>query len=162
MALPSLVPVRRAFVAAGLLLGLAPLLAACALAVNGLTQTIPVRSTPTNAEVFVDGELRGVTPMELVLRRGDTVAVTVRHGGEERTVVLTSRANGTLVAVTAAPGVLAAAATLSTCVYNEHNSELFCPLFALGTLLVASPLAVDAATGAWYEFSPNEIVVTFD
>jgi hypothetical protein len=56
--------------------------------------------------------------LELVLRRGHTVAVTVR--------------------------------------------QVFCPFLAIGTLLVPSPLIVDAATGAWYEFSPNEIVVTFD
>jgi hypothetical protein len=146
-----------------LLVVLAPLLTSCALFVNGLNQTIPARSTPSGAEVFIDGELRGVTPMELVVRRGDTVVVTVRLAGEQREVVLTSRANGGLVAVSAAPGVISGVATVITCA--EPSGGMFdglaCSLGTLTTLLALSPLVVDGATSAWYQYDPSEIVVSF-
>jgi hypothetical protein len=131
--------------------------------VNGTTQTIPVRSTPAGADVLIDGELRGVTPMELVLRRGDTVVVTVRLGGEQREVVLTSRANGGLIAVAAAPGVLTGAATVSVCRGASYDAifGLFCGIGALTTLVALTPLAIDAGTGAWYQYDLDEIVVSF-
>jgi hypothetical protein len=154
---------QRVLRPAFLLVALVPLLASCALMVNGTTQTIPVRSTPEGAEVFVDGVLRGVTPMELVLRRGETVAVTVRRGGEQRDVVLTSRINGGLAAVAAAPGVIFGAGTISACVAEDHSGlgGLFCGLGALATLAAFTPLAIDAGTGAWYQYDVAEIAVSF-
>jgi hypothetical protein len=161
---------QRVFRCALLLAVLVPLLASCALMVNGTTQTVPVQSTPEGAEVFVDGELRGVTPMELVLRRGETVSVIVRLGGEQRDVVLTSRVDGGLVAVAAAPGVLAGAATIGACGRSAHGSPdmwssisrgLACQAGILATLAALAPLAIDAGTGAWYHYDMAEIVVSF-
>jgi hypothetical protein len=152
---------RKMFRWAALLVVLGPFLCSCALLVNGTTQTIPVRSTPEGADVLIDGELRGVTPMDLVLRRGDTVVVTVRLGREQRDVVLTSRADGALIAVGAVPGVIVGAATISTCAQDDFLADLLCPIGFLSTLVALAPLAIDAGTGAWYTYDPDEIVVSF-
>ena len=44
----------------------------CASIVHGTRQNIPVSSDPAGASVYVDGELRGATPLTLQVRRGDS------------------------------------------------------------------------------------------
>jgi hypothetical protein len=146
-------------VAAALLL---PALSSCALLVNGLTQTVPVTSTPAGAVVFVDGVHRGVTPIDLELRRDSTTVVTVRLGAQEQSTIVTGRANGTLIAVGAAPAALLAAGSVATCTSRDHNSEIFCVFMVGGTLLSAAPVLVDGATGAWNELSPAAIDIEFE
>lgn len=150
---------RLGAIAAALLL---PALSSCALLVNGMTQTVPVTSTPSGAAVFVDGEHRGVTPVDLELRRDSTSIVVVRLGSQERSTIVTGRANGTLIALGAAPAALLAAGSVATCTSSEHNSEIFCLYLAGGTALAAVPVLIDGATGAWNELAPAAIDVTFD
>jgi hypothetical protein len=150
---------RLVAVSAALLM---PALSSCALLVNGLTQTVPVTSTPSGATVFVDGEPRGVTPIDLELRRDSTSVIVVRLGAQERSTMVTPRPNGTLIAIGAAPAGLAGVGAIATCTSSDHNSDIFCPFMVLGALLAATPVVADGATGAWNELSPAAIDVTFD
>jgi hypothetical protein len=147
-----------AFAAASIL----PVLSSCALLVNGLTQTVPVTSTPSGAAVFVDGEPRGLTPVDLELRRDSTSVVVVRLGSQERSTIVTGRPNGTLIALTAAPAGLLAVGSVATCTSSQHNSDIFCPFMVGGTLLSAAPVLIDGATGAWNELAPAAIDIVFD
>jgi hypothetical protein len=52
------------------------------------TGTLTVNTTPTGAEVLVDGEPRGVTPLDLSLNAGAHVLV-LRGAGEPRTIPVT-------------------------------------------------------------------------
>jgi hypothetical protein len=151
--------VRMRGIAAALLL---PVLSSCALLVNGTTQTVPVTSTPIGAAVFVDGEHRGITPLDLELRRDSTSVVMVRLGSQERTTIVTGRANGTLIALAAAPATILGVGTVTTCTSGAHNSDIFCVVLAGGTILAAAPLVVDGATGAWNELSPAAITIDFE
>jgi hypothetical protein len=157
--LTPIILTRSRAIAAALLI---PVLSSCALLFNGTTQTVPVTSTPSGAAVFVDGEHRGTTPIDLELRRDGTSTVLVQWGSQERTTIVTGRANGTLIALSAAPAGVLAAGTVATCSSSQHNSEIFCVYLVGGTLLAAAPLLIDGATGAWNELSPAAIDVTFD
>jgi hypothetical protein len=140
----------------------------CAVLVGGTTQTIPIDARPGPAEVFVDGVSQGFTPLELRLARGREHTLTIRSGTQSRTVVLTPRVQGGMLALDAAPPVLLAVGTIFWC--NPPSDvevapvvrDLGCTLGALLTIGATAPLLVDAGTGALYELSPGEVVVTFD
>ena len=157
---PSLLLVRLVRVAGALLL---PALSSCALLVNGMTQTVPVTSTPSGAAVFVDGEPRGFTPVDLELRRDGTSVVVVRLGSQERSTIVTGRPNGTLIALGAAPAGLLAAGSVATCsTSTDLIGDLICIYMSGGTLLAVAPVLIDGATGAWNELAPATIDVAFD
>jgi hypothetical protein len=152
---------RLGAVAAAILL---PALPSCALLVNGMTQTVQVTSTPAGAAVFVDGEPHGTTPVAIELRRDRTSVVVVRLGSQERSTLVTGRANGSLIALDAAPAAVLAAGTVATCTSagGEWVVQIFCAYLAAGTLIATAPVLIDGGTGAWNELSPAEIDVVFD
>lgn len=139
---------------------LLPLVTSCALLYNGTTQMVPVTAT-TRAEVFVDGEPRGFTPLDLELRRGRMYVVTLRAGSQERTIIVDSRIQAAMVGLDVAPGVVVGAASVSAC-RDPYIGFIACPIGLVVTLASTTPLIVDAATGAWYELSPSEITAVFD
>jgi PEGA domain len=53
----------------------------CATIVKGTTQKVPVASDPSNADVFVDGNLVGQTPTTVVLKRKNDHLVMVQKVG---------------------------------------------------------------------------------
>jgi len=63
-----------------LLLGILP---GCATIVKGTTQSIPVASDPSRADVWVDGNLRGRTPVDLELKRKRNHLVTIEKAGHQ-------------------------------------------------------------------------------
>lgn len=147
---------------------LAPLLTGCALLFSGTTQTVPVEAHPEPAEVFVDGVSQGFTPLELRLARGQEHTLTLRLGDQSRTVQLTPRVQGGLLALDAAPPVLLGIGTVLWC-FPPRGTEVAAPVrdigCTLGALLTAgatAPLLVDAGTGALYELAPGTVVVRFD
>ncbi len=147
---------------------LAPLLAGCALLVSGTTQTVPVEAHPERAEVFVDGVSQGFTPLELRLARAQEHTITLRVGDQSRTVLLTPRVQGGLLALDAAPPALLAVGTVLWCnpprgtEVAESVRAIGCTLGALLTVGATAPLLIDAGSGALYELSPGAVVVGFD
>lgn len=57
------------------------LLTGCATVIKGRTQTVPVSSDPTGAEIIVNQIPMGVTPSQLELRRKDDHLITLRKDG---------------------------------------------------------------------------------
>jgi len=143
-------------------------LSGCAVLVGGSTQAIPIDARPGPAEVFVDGASQGFTPLELRLARGREHTITIRSGTQSRTVVLTPRVQGGMLALDAAPPVLLAVGTIVWCnppsdvQVPEVARSLGCTLGALLTIGATAPLLVDAGTGALYELSPGAVIATFD
>lgn len=90
---------RRSVVALAAALAMTATLTGCAVLFRGIDQTIPVDSTPPGAQVMLDGEGVGVTPVEIRVsrRRAHTLTVTrprrVRfaRGGRRRPAVEGSR-----------------------------------------------------------------------
>ena len=153
---------------AATLLLLAPFLAGCALLVSGTTQTVTVEAHPEPAEVFVDGVSQGFTPLELRLARNEEHTLTLRLGDRSRTVLLTPRVQGGLLALDAAPPALLAIGTVLWC-FPPRGTEVAQPVrdigCSVGALLSAgatAPLLVDVGTGALYELAPGAVVVRFD
>ncbi len=60
---------------------LASVLPGCATVVKGTTQAIPVDSDPNNADVIVDGNLKGQTPLSLELKRKRDHLITIEKTG---------------------------------------------------------------------------------
>lgn len=151
-------------------------LSGCAVLFNGSNQLIPVSSAPSGAEVFVDGERVGVTPLELELARANSHTIVLRLGDLEREVIITNTLNGGMVALDIAPGAIILTLLLLPAPQPEPcgPNDWFCGGFDLdlsglvtavvigGVVVGATPVVVDAATGAWYELSPGEVFVDFE
>ena len=58
-----------------------PLLVGCASIIHGTTQQIGISSSPTGAEVTVDGMQHGITPVVVDLKRKDTHTIHVTLDG---------------------------------------------------------------------------------
>lgn len=70
------------------------LLSSCAVLTHGPNQMIPVGSSPQGAEVFVDGQYLGITPMQLELSRANLHTITLKLGNLEREVLITNVPEG--------------------------------------------------------------------
>ncbi len=101
----------------------------CAAILNNSGKKVGVNSTPTGAEVYVNGEMLGRTPVTLELDRKQHHEIVVKHDGEERTYVLTKKLGAGWIVLDVLFGVV--------------------------------PVAIDAATGAWYSLQPKELDVDF-
>lgn len=77
------------------LLLLAPHLGGCATIINGTTQTIPVATEPPGAEVYVDGTIKGHTPVNLQLNRKESYQVRLALSGyPDRNLNMESKMGG--------------------------------------------------------------------
>lgn len=150
------------------------LLSSCAVLYNGANQLIPVSSTPQGAEVYVDGELIGITPLDVELARANSHTIMLRLGDLEREIIVTNTLNGGMVALDLAPGaIMLTLLLLPSQTYPEDElnltadwaSEMAALLVTIvvgGVMVSATPIVVDAATDAWYELSPGEVFVDFE
>ena len=81
----------RAFVAAILIV----CTSGCATIVKGTTQKVPVASDPSNADVFVDGNLVGQTPTTVVLKRkNDHLLMVQKVGFTPKSVAVVKNVGG--------------------------------------------------------------------
>ncbi|MEM6326145.1 MAG: PEGA domain-containing protein [Bacteroidota bacterium] len=69
----------------------APALTGCGTLLNGRYQNIPIYSTPSGAEIEIDGRVIGTTPAAFNFRRGRTYIVVLRKDGYEQTMALIRR-----------------------------------------------------------------------
>ncbi len=79
-----------------ILLGL--LVAGCAAILKGTSNTVNFASKPSGAEVYVDGFLRGTTPLTLKLESKRSYQVEfIKEGYEPRTYYITNRVEGSWI-----------------------------------------------------------------
>lgn len=67
----------------GLALGALLWLGGCATLVNGPNEDVAISSTPTGAKVFVDGDLKGRTPLTVPMSRRDYHDVRIELAGHD-------------------------------------------------------------------------------
>ncbi len=141
--------------------------AGCATLFAPEEQAVPVRSQPAGAEVFLDGERVGRTPLILTLRREGTYRLRLVHGGQERTATLTSEVSGTYLALDVLPGLGLAGASIAlatacddpyVCLFAASAASTG---IAVGLGASASASATDAISGAWIRLRPVEVAVNF-
>lgn len=113
-----------------LLVGLGPVLSGCATIMSGSEQKIGFSSTPTGAEVTIDGKVLGNTPLTENLSTKETHTVKMLLAGyEPYEMTLTKKTNGWVWG-------------------NILFGGLFGGLFGLG---------IDAITGAIYKLTPEQV-----
>ncbi|UCH24561.1 MAG: PEGA domain-containing protein [Trueperaceae bacterium] len=150
-------------------------LSSCATMFNGTQQLIPFNSQPQGAEVWIDGEFRGTTPVEVNLRRGVLQhEVLLKLGEFEQTVIVEragmSQGGSAGLVIEILPGgtlaVLGIVGDLQEC---RSGGGGYIDLCGLGTAIAvfgvataALPLGVDLATGAFYQLEPAEVFVEFE
>ena len=89
----------------------------CAVLTHGSRQGIPFDSEPQGAEVWVDGEFVGVTPVEVTLSRSQEHTVVVRLGAIEHEMVLETRSSQA-VAYDLLPLAAGAGVTVAACAFS--------------------------------------------
>ena len=152
-------------------------LSSCALMAHGTSQDILVNSRPPGAEVYLEGELIGKTPMEIKLKRSGSHEITLRYGEQERVVIVKSRADTRSIILDAIPLAIIGGLTAWTCIDSGRSSSssggwsfgdysglqrTVCVGGILVSLASTTPLIVDGATGAWHVLSPKEVMADFD
>jgi hypothetical protein len=144
------------------------LLGGCAVMAHGPIQVIPFSSTPSGAEVIVDGESRGFTPLELELARKQSYSVILRLDGQEQQLVISNVPEASTIALDVVPASLAGGASLYLCLSippstsnKSIESLLLCGVSLIATGITSVPISVDAYTGSWFYLSPSEVSVIF-
>ena len=151
---------------------LAIALSGCATLFTRSTQQLPVQSEPPGAEVFVNGEHQGRTPITLVLPKRTEHVVVLRYGGQQQSLTLSTTVDSTFLALDIAPGLVTAglsAVLLASIDYSEVRGGPSMAAPAIGVMGVVVGLSsavvnagIDAATGRWYRLTPGEVLIVFD
>jgi hypothetical protein len=145
------------------------LLSSCATIFNGTQQLVPFSSQPQGAEVWIDGEFKGTTPVEVNLQlRQKQHEVVLKLGDLEQSVIIERTGisgTGTVgLVIDVLPGgalaVMGIAADLSC--GQGHFCGLGTLAAVVGVGFVALPLGLDLATGAPFELEPGEVFVDFE
>ena len=111
-----------------LILTLVSVLTGCATILKGTGQGMSITSRPSGAEVLVNNESKGVTPVSTKLRRKENHTIVIRLDGyEPYETVLTRQTSGWV-----------------------FGNVLFGPGVVIG-------IAVDAISGGMYKFEPNAV-----
>jgi hypothetical protein len=153
----------RPFAAALLLLG-----ASCATVIHGRFQSVPVRSSPSGANILVDcdGDRRdaGTTPAKVTLPRASkTCGLTLTKDGYEPERVDFERVRSKATLVNLVPsaylsiigGIIGFAVT-----FDRGPVDPFIGVAAGGYLGWRAPNAIDEKTGAAWKQVPEEVRVT--
>lgn len=165
---PALRVMRALVLAAG---GLS--LGGCALLYNPVSQSVPVTSAPTGAEVWIDGEFVGTTPVTVELNARSTHHVEVKSGGQSKAWFLEPQWTPGSTLGAAGDGLLLVAGGGLGVFTLAFSSSGGGPVFPISDGLVSSvwgvvligagfsPLVVDLATGSFHAVSAAKLEVTF-
>ena len=147
-------------------------LSSCATLFTRSTQQVPVQSEPSGAEVFVNGEYQGTTPITLALPKRSEHVVVLRYGGHQRSLTLSTAVDRTYLALDIAPGLVTAGASiviLASIDYSQVRGGFSMAAPAMGVMGLVVGLSsavvnagIDAATGRWYRLTPGEVLIVFD
>ena len=97
----------------------------CATILKGKHQTIPVASTPTNADIILDGNLQGQTPIDLEVRRKRDHLLTIEKDGfESKSIPITKKIGGAVWANILAGGLIGWGVDASTGAQYNLRPEL--------------------------------------
>lgn len=112
----------------------AMLLTACATMVQGTTQKVSVRSTPSGAVVSVDGSAVGITPAFVELTRGDEHRLRVEaEGYRPYETTITHSMNGWMLGNVVLGGVIGIAIDSSSgAIYSLDQDEIVVELKKAG------------------------------
>ena len=118
------------WVGSALVVGLLPAFTGCATVLRGTNHGIGISTQPPGAEVSIDNEIYGITPVSVKLKRKDNHHIIIQmEGYEPYEIMLTRQTSGWVFGnVLLGPGVL------------------------IG-------LAVDAISGGMYTLSPDQLSV---
>jgi hypothetical protein len=143
---------------------LAPLLISvgCATMTRSSRQRIPVTSAPAGATVFVNGQLQGVTPLELKLSKsGRGRVIRIEFPGYNPVEIrLAKKTSGALFLSNILLGLIPA--VLPATYYSlSHDGKGFMMTWTLSAAALGALFtAVDSGSGAIYDIEPREIIVT--
>jgi hypothetical protein len=104
-------------------------LSGCATIIRGRHDQVKIESFPSGANVWIDGQHRGKTPLRVSLAREAGHSVRFTLDGHEEVTIQTDKEKSTLYVIL----------------------DIFLGIFPAG--------AVDGATGAWYSIGPNPMRV---
>jgi hypothetical protein len=111
-----------------LIAGLLPTLDGCATILRGTNHGVGISSQPPGAEVIIDNELYGITPVSAKLKRKDNHHIVIQmEGYEPYEIMLTRQTSGWV-----------------------FGNILFGPGVVIG-------IAVDAISGGMYTLSPDQV-----
>lgn len=146
---------------------MALLTSGCALVAKGTVQDVAFTSAPSGAEVIIDGEPYGTTPLTVPLSVATSHDVVLRYRGQERHIHIANTVDPTWIALDVVPGAAGGALLFLTappcggmfgCSFRNLSQGVGVAV-ALGTSLPA--LILDGATGAWYDLLPGEVFIDF-
>ena len=159
--------IRRRWGVAAAALAIA--LSGCAALFTRSTQQVPVQSEPPGAEVFVNGEFQGTTPITLALPKRTEHVVVLRYGGQQQSLTLSTVVDSTFLALDIAPGFVTAGVSgvfIASVDYSDARNAQFAVIGVMGVVVGLSSavvsVGIDAATGRWYRLTPGEVLIVFD
>jgi hypothetical protein len=115
---------RRRVVSVTVLLCLSTLHSGCATLFSGTNQPISIQSQPAGADVQINGMQMGMTPCQVVLKRGATQMLQVsKNGYEPQTVMLGTKFNGWFIANLVFGGIIGMIIDLATGAYVWVDPE---------------------------------------
>ena len=125
---------------------------------NGSTQRVEVSSTPPAAEVFLDGQAVGVTPVEVVVSRRDPIpAIRIEKDGFRPSEQKLRRSTSWWLLADVGVGVL-----ISIFALAHRQADGVDPHFGhtAGVAAGAVPVVLDYLTGAAFRFQPRRVDAT--
>ncbi len=142
------------------------LLQNCATIVYGTYQKIPATSNPPGAEISVDGEVKGVTPLVLRLKKTKSYVIRIEKEGYNPLDIIMKKEGSSkggfvrigTVLVGGIGGYLLAKIAYSNVEYD--NVEVLLLPWCIWGLFFSGTIAMDIIGGGLYKLSPAELQVT--
>lgn len=97
------------------------MLTSCALLFKGDNQVVPINSDSSGAEVFLDGQRIGTTPVQLPFKANKSYTISLRKDGQERTIVLQNQIGALWVVLDIVTGLLPVIVDAATGAWYELN-----------------------------------------